>query len=199
MLDEPIEMGVKSPVEIGHTLRAHRKRRQLTLEQLADLSKVSKSMISLIERGESSPTFAALWRITFALGISLGELTMSPEFQSPPPAELIPAADTPELQSRDGLCRVRILSPLGLAHSTQWFELEFQAGGTLASEAHRRGSWEHLTALSGGLTVTSGDSILVLEKGATARYPADVPHSIRNMTDEPQLAILVSYHIDHHW
>ena len=45
--------------DIGPIIQRERKARHLTLERLAALSGVSRSMLSQIERGESNPTFAA--------------------------------------------------------------------------------------------------------------------------------------------
>lgn len=59
---------------LSQRVRELRKARQLTLEQLAELSGVSRSMISLIERQETSPTAAVLNKLADAFGISLTAL-----------------------------------------------------------------------------------------------------------------------------
>ncbi|CUB03531.1 helix-turn-helix domain-containing protein [Marinomonas fungiae] len=59
---------------IASKIKASRKRLHLTLDALAERSGISRSMISLIERGQSSPTAAVLNRLTDALGMSLPEL-----------------------------------------------------------------------------------------------------------------------------
>ncbi|MFT4608600.1 MAG: transcriptional regulator with XRE-family HTH domain, partial [Chitinophagales bacterium] len=51
-----------------------RKKNKLTLNQLASLSGVSRSMLSQIERGQANPTLAVTFRIAQAFGISIGEL-----------------------------------------------------------------------------------------------------------------------------
>ena len=53
--------------------------RGLTLDQLADLSGVSRAMISRIERSEASPTAALLARLCSALGVSLSVFFASTE------------------------------------------------------------------------------------------------------------------------
>ena len=54
-------MSSTSTPQIGPVLQRHRKMAGLTLEQLAEKSGVSKSMLSQIERGQANPTFAVLW------------------------------------------------------------------------------------------------------------------------------------------
>ena len=51
------DLKLPSAPELGGALQAIRKERKLTLEQLADRSGVSKSMLSQIERGKVNPTF----------------------------------------------------------------------------------------------------------------------------------------------
>jgi transcriptional regulator with XRE-family HTH domain len=51
-----------------------RKARGLSLDAVAKLSGVSRSMVSQIERGESSPTVATLWNLTQALQVDFAGL-----------------------------------------------------------------------------------------------------------------------------
>ena len=57
-------------VEGGARLRAVRKERGYTQEQLAELIKLSTRHIAGIEKGEANPSFEVLYTITTALGVS---------------------------------------------------------------------------------------------------------------------------------
>jgi len=178
--------------KIGPTIQAQRKLRKLTLEQLSAQSGVSKSMLSQIERGEVNPTFAVVWSLTRALNIDFSALVGA----GGPPArgshvEVTSRMHTPEIRSADGLCSLKILSPPRLAGQTEWYDVEIQPGGRLISEPHAPGAFEHFTALSEGLSVTSGEGEAVLKQGETARYPADVTHSIANCGKKPARGFLV--------
>ncbi|TFW16635.1 helix-turn-helix domain-containing protein, partial [Duganella callida] len=59
---------------IARRVRALRDAQHLSLEALAARSGVSRSNISLIERGESSPTAAVLDKLASALGVALAAL-----------------------------------------------------------------------------------------------------------------------------
>jgi transcriptional regulator with XRE-family HTH domain len=63
---------------IAAQVRALRAQRALSLDALAARSQVSRSMISLIERGESSPTAALLERIAVGLEVPLAALFDGP-------------------------------------------------------------------------------------------------------------------------
>lgn len=60
--------------QIANRVRALRRARGYTLEQLADASGVSRSMISVIERREASPTAAVLNKLADSLGVTLATL-----------------------------------------------------------------------------------------------------------------------------
>jgi transcriptional regulator with XRE-family HTH domain len=59
---------------IATRVRDLRKARGYTLDELADLSGVSRSAISLIEREETSPTAVVLNKLADALGVTLAAL-----------------------------------------------------------------------------------------------------------------------------
>src|SRR5262249_62241222 len=63
---------------IAEQVRGLRARQGLSLDALAGRSGVSRSMISLIERGESSPTAVVLERLATGLGITLASLFDAP-------------------------------------------------------------------------------------------------------------------------
>src|SRR5215831_15612728 len=60
--------------ELGERIRVLRQRRKMTLSALAELSRVSNSMISDIERGAKAPTVLVLDRIATALGTTIARL-----------------------------------------------------------------------------------------------------------------------------
>ena len=62
------------PPSVAETIKRLRRQKSLSLEELAQMSGVSRSMLSQIERDATNPTVATLWRITSALGISIDEV-----------------------------------------------------------------------------------------------------------------------------
>ena len=68
-----------SQIDLNHRIaervRELRAARRLSLDALATDSGVSRSMISLIERGESSPTAVLLEKLASGLGVTLASLS----------------------------------------------------------------------------------------------------------------------------
>jgi transcriptional regulator with XRE-family HTH domain len=166
-----------------------RKKKGWTLQQLASVSGVSRSMLSQIERGEANPTLAVAYRIAQAFGMTLGELT---DFPAPQPKiDVVRHDDSSYLFRDDEVCRIRTLSPLHLEKDVEFYELTLRPGGTLASSPHFRGAREVLTIQHGAVKVTSAQETCELRQGDSAHYPADVPHVIENISDGETLAFLV--------
>ncbi len=169
-------------------LKELRRAQGLSLDAVAKLSGVSRSMVSQIERGESSPTIATLWNLTRALEVDFAGLL--DEGATVDHVEVLRSAQTPSIENRGEGCRIRILSPPEDAGKHELYDLRFIKGGKVLSEAHTRGTREHLTVIEGSLRVVSGSAAEDVLAGDTARYQADVTHSIE-ARDGPARALLV--------
>lgn len=179
--------------QLGAALQRARKMRQLTLDQVAQRSGVSKSMLSQIERGKANPTFVILWNLTQALGVEIGSLVdqVTPKAPRKGVIDHVKAYSTPVIKSADGLCELKILSPPRTILPAEWYELRMQPAGVLRSERHVDGTYEHLTCLDGGLVVRVGDLTVTVAEGETVRYYADQPRQMENHGTAPARALLV--------
>lgn len=170
-------------------VRDMRKSRGWTLEQLASLSGVSRSMLSQIERGAANPTLGVAFRIAQAFGLSLGDLVDTP--RPGPRIDLIRADDRSFLFRDDPLVRIRTLSPLHLEKDVEFYELTLRPAGVLTSSPHYEGTREFLTVEEGHVRVTSGEESVELRKGDSCHYPADVPHEIANLASSDAVAFQI--------
>lgn len=116
-------------VATGDRLKSLRLDRGFTIDQLAQSSRVSRAMISRIERGEASPTAALLARLCEALGLTLSH------FFAPDDAKGYPLIRRDEQRLwRDpvtGYLR-RSISPPGVASAVDIVEVEFPAGARVS-------------------------------------------------------------------
>ena len=182
-----------APPEVGATLQRLRLARGLTLEDLSRIAGVSKSMLSQIEREKANPTIAITWRLANALGVQIGEL-LSSEVRTVDLIRVVDAHEIPTLPGSHAGYSLRILGPMDLAGKYEWYELTLQPGGELASQAHDPGTNEHLTVVTGTVELEVGAEKRKIKHGATARYPADQNHAIRNIGKTEAKALLVVVH-----
>lgn len=75
--DEIAETTASTLAAIGYRIRELRQSRGMTLQELADVSGLSTSMLSLVERGRASPSIGSLIVIASALGVVMSDLLVS--------------------------------------------------------------------------------------------------------------------------
>jgi transcriptional regulator with XRE-family HTH domain len=148
---------------IARRLRERREALQLSLEDLARRSGVSRAMISKVERRQSSPTAALLGRLCNGLGITLSSLMASAERA---PAPLLRAGEQPQWRDpATGLLRVTV-SPAGTGSSVEIVRIELPRGASVAYEPQRHLDYtQHLLVLDGTLSLALGERRLALAAG----------------------------------
>lgn len=155
-----------------------RDERGWSLDSLSKACGVSRSMLSQIERNQTNPTLAVMFRIAQAFGMSLGQLVETPGATSN--VDVIRVSDRAYHYRSDKDCEIRTLSPLHLEKDVEFYEVTLQPGGALRSSPHFEGTREFLTVQKGSVRVESAGDAEELQPGDSASYRADVPHAIVN-------------------
>jgi transcriptional regulator with XRE-family HTH domain len=176
--DEAVNGG-DATARIARRVLALRQQRGLSLEALAQRCNVSKSMISLIERGESSPTAVVLERLAAGLGVALASLFEDDAAPSSP----LSRRDA-QLQWRDpgsGYMR-RNLSPPNHPSPLQLVAVELPPGASVMYDSAARAAEIHqqVLVLEGVLEATSGDERFRLEAGDCLALRLDRHNGYRN-------------------
>ena len=166
---------------VADNLRARRKSRGMSLDDLANASGVSRAALSQIETHKSNPTVGLLWKIAVGLGVPFAELIGEVKGG----ISVLRRADGSVLRSLDGKLESRPLAPAGTSPLVELYELRLSARSTHAADAHAPGTHELVVVLSGSLRMrvsTSADEAEVHELGAgdSISFPADVPHAYEN-------------------
>ena len=166
---------------IAERVRDLRASRGLSLDALATHCGVSRSMISLIERGESSPTAVLLEKLATGLGVPLASLFENTEPAASPVSRLVD-----QLQWRDphsGYVR-RNVSPGGAVSPIQIVEVSFPPKARVAYETGAREPRIHqqVWVLEGRIEVTVGDAQHRLDAGDCLAMSLDQPMSYHNPT-----------------
>ncbi|MFS8038001.1 helix-turn-helix domain-containing protein [Xanthobacter sp. AM11] len=175
--------------QLGKTIQRLRKAYNLSLSDLAEQSGVAKSIISQIERNETNPTLATVWRLSQALDMTVERVLASED--DTPFLEKLSRADTPILVSEDGLVRLSIIGWIKTVEWLQYYEMRAEPGGELDSDGHQRGSVECLTVVSGTVAVEVSGVTETVKEGETVRYRCDRRHVIRNRGPVPAHAFMV--------
>jgi XRE family transcriptional regulator, regulator of sulfur utilization len=174
---------------LGKTIQRLRKAYNLSLSELAEQSGVAKSIISQIERNETNPTLATIWRLSQALDVSIERVLSDNEENGF--IEKTARADTPILVSEDGKVRLAIIGWIKTVEWLQWYAVSADPGGALESDSHQRGSVECLSVTSGEFEVDVAGEVQRAKAGETLRYRCDRPHIVRCIGTESGAATMV--------
>lgn len=161
---------------IAKNLKTYREEKKLSLERVAELTGVSKTMIGQIERGESSPTITTIWKIANGLKVSFTSLINDPQ----PDANVILKSEIQILAEDNGKYRVYPYFPFADERRFEVYTVEIDPGGFLSADGHREGTEEFLTVFDGEVIIGVNDVQYKLESGDSMRFKADRPHSYQN-------------------
>jgi transcriptional regulator with XRE-family HTH domain len=154
----------------GMRVRALRKERGWTLEDLAAECDLSRSRLSEIERAESEPTLTVAHRISAALGVVLGELVTPP---APADRMLVFHAGDPEHVYREepGFL-VRAHSPIE-DRDFMLFSVRLAPRRKRTYAPNSAGSREVVLVVSGEVRISAGEEAVDLQAGDATYYHAD--------------------------
>jgi transcriptional regulator with XRE-family HTH domain len=175
---------------IASRVRALRTDLSLSLDALAAKSAVSRSMLSLVERGESSPTAVVLEKIATGLGVALATLF---DDAGAPASPVSRRADrTPWRDPQSGYVR-RNISPANFPSPIRIVDVVLPAGARVAYETGARdpGIHQQIWVQQGSLEVTLGSVTHRLAEDDCLAMQLDAPTTFRNRTRKPARYIVV--------
>ena len=164
--------------QLGPRLRAARRARGWTLDELASLAGMSASTLSRLESGKRQASLELLVPLTRQLGIRVDDL-IQPE--SPDPRVRRTTI------RRDGLVIVP-LAPEGSPIHT--YRITYPPVASLP-ELRVHDGYEWLYVLSGRLRLRLGAQDLVLTRGEAAEFDTRTPHSLSAAGSRPAVVISI--------
>ncbi|MBM7567762.1 helix-turn-helix domain-containing protein [Paenibacillus sacheonensis] len=165
--------------KIGKNLQNIRKARMLSLDQVAELTGVSKAMLGQIERGDSNPTISIIWKIVNGLHISFTSLIEEDRST----VTHIRFDDLEPLLAEQGY-RSFPQIPFEQKKKFEIYSVQMEPGSTHASEAHHEGVEEYILMVRGKLRLSILNETYDLDGKDALRFTADQPHVYENVTDE---------------
>lgn len=170
---------------IAERARSLRAQLGLSLEALASRSGVSRSMLSLIERAECSPTAVVLDRLAAGLGVTLSSLLSEAPLEAhAAPQPLARLADQALWRDPGSGYVRRSVSPGGYPSPIQIVEVEFPAGARVAYETGPRDRLVHqqIWMREGTIEFTVGKQSYRLHAGDCLALELNQPTVFHNPT-----------------
>jgi transcriptional regulator with XRE-family HTH domain len=167
---------------LAAALKQQRKHKQWSLDTAANKTGVSKAMLGQIERGESSPTIATLWKIAGGFNTSLSTF-LEPELAEQTQPEIRSADQLRQQPASDDML-VAILFPYDEKYGFEMYELTLLENYQRVSEPHESGVSEHVIVTSGEMEVLANGQWNKLSQGQALRFAGDKPHGYRNLNKQ---------------
>jgi transcriptional regulator with XRE-family HTH domain len=182
--------GERIDLRIARRVRSRRRELGISLDSLASRCDVSRSMISLVERGESSPTAVVLEKIATGLGLPLARLFDDPNAPASPVSRRHDRSEWRDPQS--GYVR-RNISPANFPSPFRIVEVVMPAGASVAYETGTRDVdiCQQVWVREGRVEVTVGESTHRLAKDDCLAMQLSEPTAFRNRTRRPSRYVVV--------
>ncbi len=171
---------------IAHRVHELRTAQGLSLDALAERCGVSRSNISLIERGQSSPTATVLDKLSAGLGVTVASLFEPSEQAAAPLSPMARVAEQPVwTDPATHYLRRNVSPPIG--SPIQLVEVVFPARQRVAYETGPRPAETHqqVWMLEGEINLRVGDAQWHLQRGDCLAMRLDRPIVYENLTDRP--------------
>ncbi|WP_130834995.1 helix-turn-helix domain-containing protein [[Erwinia] mediterraneensis] len=161
---------------LSHSLKQLRQTCGWSLAQAAERTGVSKAMLGQIERGESSPTVATLWKIATGFNVPFSFFIQGDEQQRGPGHVYT---------QQNARMRVTSLLPYDERLRFDLLAVELAPGAQSDSSPHEAGVTEQVVVIEGELMLSTDGQWHHLYQGQALQFAADVPHSYRNPLRTP--------------
>lgn len=174
---------------VAQNIKRLREENKLSLDELAKLCGVSKSMLAQIERGDGNPTLSTLWKISNGMKVPFDALTVRPK----KPYEIVKKSEVQPLLEDGGKVKNYSLFPDDENRRFAVYYLELDEGSFWASEPHLKGTTEFLTIFTGKIEINAGGQRFIVEKDESIQFKADTVHSYRNVGNEPAILHMILF------
>lgn len=172
---------------VARNLQTLRKEMQMTLQELAEVTGVSKSMLGEIERGASNPTITVLWKISTGLKVSMSRLIHEPK----PEYTVVRAGERDVLQQ--GPHDLSLIFDFDNTRNFEIYHIELQAGADERPSGHKNVE-QYFLVYEGVFTIELTGECVVLEAGDSLRINADAQYRYSNIGDTVARAYSMIYY-----
>jgi transcriptional regulator with XRE-family HTH domain len=159
-------------------LKDLRTEKDLSMQALAELAHVSKSMICKIERDEVQPTLDVAAKLAHALGKTLSEMLHATQ---PVQVVYLPKDEQATWEDSRHVKR-RNISPVFEGLKLEWIHVEFPPGASIVKTPsdYTAGEEKYILVIKGALEVKINEQIYRLKKGDSLYFDAKCTHTFTN-------------------
>lgn len=165
---------------VAINLKRIRRSKGMSLDEVAEQTGVSKSMLSQIEKGTANPSLGVMGKITSGLRTEFQVLIAAPPME----ACLVTTKDQIPTKEVPGQYRVWTCFPYEDNRRTEIYKIELEPHGVYESGGHGEKTREYISVQSGVVTIECNGRVQDVNMEQFYRFETDQAHSYTNKTDE---------------
>jgi transcriptional regulator with XRE-family HTH domain len=165
---------------IGNKLKEIRNKRDLSLDEVAKLTGVSKAMLGQIERGQSNPTVSTLWKISTGLKVSFSFFIDEDQEE----LKIINQKDINPIIEDNNKMKLYPIFPFDANRGFEIFTIELEPGCNHISTPHNDGVEEYIIVTQGEVEMVIDNKKYILHKSNSIKFMANTPHIYRNTGED---------------
>jgi len=177
-------------MKIGRTIRELRRAKNIKLQQLAEMTNMSVSALSQLERDLSNPSLATLVKIAKALEVPIMSLFLSSEKKTENKAVIIRDKKRRKIVVPDMETVYEPLSPVKNARVE--FVLARMEEGKKQKVLVTHEGEEHIYVVKGTLEVRIENDTYILKEGDSICFKSSFGHAFRNAGKGEMIAVIAA-------
>lgn len=164
--------------QIGETLRKIRLERKISLQELAELTEVSKLTLGNIERGEANPSLAVIWKIANGLTIPISALLNESN-------EVVISRKNEgnKVVSANEACTLEPIFDTSSYGSMEIHRAFLKPNSEYCPGSHQLGVVEYVTVMKGEIMIKVQDEKYHLYEYDSIKFNGDFEHTYINPTN----------------
>lgn len=177
--------------QVGARIRRLRTAKGLSLKTVSERSGTSIGMLSLIERGRSSPSVRLLARLADALEVTVAHFIPGDHLSGTREQPVMRVSNRPEISIwRAGITKHVITPTRQGQHGLVLMEVTIEPGGTSGDESYSHEGEEAGVLVEGQLNLVIDKERFLLNEGDGFRFLSSVPHRFSNPSDKVTARVL---------
>jgi transcriptional regulator with XRE-family HTH domain len=186
-MEDPSELIDETTLSVANQIRLLRNRRNLTQRELAEASGLSRNTLSLLERGQTSPTISTLKRLAIALDVDINAFFNTSDAES--------IVFTKRGQRKNLQLSEVLMADLGVGLHDQLVTpliLRLNPGARSGTALSHDGQ-DFVYCVKGEILYTVNGRAFVLEAGDSLLFDAHLPHRFQNPSGmESEVLVVLS-------
>lgn len=173
-------------MNIGSTIRAIRKRKNITIAQICEDTGLSQGFLSQVETNKTSPSIATLESIANALKVPLAYLLLKEE------ERMKIVRKEARVVTKSGAEQLKV-EHLSSTKNVRMMIVEFPPGAATGEIPHAHEGEEVHVVIQGTIYAEQGEDQAEFRAGDSFSWNACTPHLVRNISEETAIVLIAIY------